>query len=59
MTLKDSIKNIDYFQKLPDVVLIPWHYDIESAPPYPVCGKREIFCGPNLQNKDSSQRKFI
>ena len=35
------------------------HNDSGIIPPYPVCGKREILCGPYLQNKDTKERKFI
>ncbi|MFW9973514.1 MAG: hypothetical protein ACFFDF_25250 [Candidatus Odinarchaeota archaeon] len=51
-----------YFEKLPDIALIPYHIEIKSeksAPMYPLCGKREIFCGPNLHNIESKERKFI
>ena len=59
MASKDLADDKNYFEKLPDIVLIPWHYKIERVPSYPYCGKREIFCGPKLQNKDSIERKFI
>ena len=59
MASKDLVDDKNYFEKLPDIVLIPWHYKIERVPSYPYCGKREIFCGPKLKNKDSIERKFI
>lgn len=59
MTLRDTTDNKKYFEKLPNVVLIPWHYDNKNVRPYPYIGKREIFCGPKLQNEDSKERKFI
>jgi len=59
MALKDLTHNKNYFEKLPNIALIPWHLDNEITHPYPFCGKREIFCGPKLQNKDTRERKFI
>ena len=40
------------YEKLPDVVLFPNHGRMETLPPHPYCGKREIFCGPYFQNKE-------
>ncbi len=59
MTLKDQTDYKDNFEKLPNIVLIPYHADIERIAPYPWCGKREIFCGPKLPNKDTIKRKYI
>ncbi len=59
MAIRDLTDNKNYFEKLPNIVLISWHYDNESIGPYPYCGRREIICGPNLQNRDSKERKFI
>ena len=59
MPLEDLINNKNYLEKLPNIVLIPWHLDNEITHPYPFCGKREIFCGPKLQNNDTRERKFI
>ena len=59
MPIKDHINNKNYLEKLPNIALIPWHLDNEITHPYPFCGKREIFCGPKLQNEDTRERKFI
>jgi len=59
MTLKDHTNNSDYFEKLLNIVLIPVHTDLEKFPSYPYCGKREILCGPEVQNKDTLERKYI
>ncbi len=59
MPIKDHINNKNYLEKLPNIALIPWHLDNEITHPYPLCGKREIFCGPKLQNKDTLRRKYI
>lgn len=37
---------------LRNIVLIPVHKNIDAIPNYPLFGKREIFCGPKLQNKN-------
>ena len=50
---------IDSFKKLKNTVLIPVHNDSGIIPPYPLCGKREILCGPHLENKETRERKFI
>jgi len=57
--IKDHKNNKNYLEKLPNIALIPWHLDNEITHPYPFCGKREIFCGPKLQNKDTITRKYI
>jgi len=54
----ENSKN-NYFKKLPNIVLIPWHLDNKHIRPYPYMGKREIFCGPKLKNEDFKERKFI
>jgi len=59
MTLKDHSNNKDHFEKLINIVLIPVHNDLNIVPPYPLGGKREIICGPNLQTIDTIERKFI
>ena len=59
MPLEDQTNHKDYFEKLVNIVLNPSHATMERIAPYPWCGKREIFCGPNLQNKDTRERKFI
>ena len=59
MTLKDHTNNSDNFEKLLNIVLIPVHSDLETIPWYPLFGKREILCGPKLQNIDTIERKFI
>ncbi|MFW9821463.1 MAG: glycosyltransferase [Candidatus Thorarchaeota archaeon] len=46
-------------KELPNIVLLPNHGKIDRLPPYPFVGKREIFCGPNLPNRDTRERKFI
>ena len=59
MTVEELHRN--HLEKLPNIVLIPWHREItsKSEPTYPLCGKREIFCGHKLQNKESAERKYI
>jgi len=59
MSLKNHSNNKDPFEKLINVVLIPVHNDLDIVPPYPLGGKREIICGPKLQNIDTIERKFI
>jgi len=59
MTSKNLAEDKNYFEKLPNIALIAWHLDNEITHPYPFCGKREIFCGPKLQNKDTITRKYI
>ena len=59
MTLNDHTNNKNDFEKLINIVLIPVHNDLEIVPSYPLCGKREIFCGPKLHNIDTIERKFI
>lgn len=59
MSLKKPYNSKVNLEKLPDIVLISWHYTNENVPPYPFCGKREIFCGPKLRNDDFKERKFI
>ncbi len=59
MPLEDHTNHNEYFEKLLNIVLNPSHINIERVPPYPWCGKREIFCGPKLQNKDTRERRFI
>ncbi len=63
MSLRDQTNNKDFHKKLPDIVLIPIHADlkkIEERRPFPFFGgKREIFCGPKLQNIDTPERKYI
>ncbi|MFX1274384.1 MAG: glycosyltransferase [Promethearchaeota archaeon] len=57
MSLKDLTKY--YLDKIPNIVLIPVHSNIEIFPSYPLFGKREILCGPKLQNIDTGERKCI
>ena len=59
MPFEDHTNHKEYFEKLVNIVLNPSHAIIEKIAPYPWCGKREIFCGPKLQNKDTRERKFI
>ncbi len=59
MTKNEQVNNRNYLEKLPNITLIPNHGKMGSLPSYPLCGKREIFCGPNLQDKDSAERKHI
>jgi len=59
MPLEDHTNHKDYFEKLVNIVLNPSHATLERVAPYPWCGKREIFCGPYLPNKDTRERKFI
>jgi hypothetical protein len=59
MSLNEHKFERNYLEKLPNIVLIPWHYNNQRTPSYPLYGKREIFCGPKLQNKDIGKRKFI
>ena len=59
MTLNDHTNDKDYFEKLINVVLVPVHNYLEKVPSYPLGGKREIICGPKLQNIDTIERKFI
>ena len=59
MTKNNQVNNRNYLEKLPNITLIPNHGKMGSLPSHPLCGKREIFCGPNLQDKDSAERKYI
>ena len=59
MPLEDHTNHEDYFEKLLNIVLNPSHANLNRVAPYPWCGKREIFCGPKLQNEDTRERKFI
>lgn len=59
MKVKEPTNSSDYSEKLLNVVLIPVHTDAEKFPSYPYCGKREILCGPEVQNKDTKERIFI
>lgn len=53
-----EMKNI-YFENLPEIGLVPNHGRMSDLPSYPLCAKREIFCGPNLENVESKERKYI
>ena len=55
MPLEDHTNHKDYFEKLVNIVLNPSHATLERVAPYPWCGKREIFCGPKLKNKDTTE----
>lgn len=59
MSLNELEFERNYLEKLPNIVLIPWHYNNERTPSYPLYGKREIFCGPKLKNNDTRKRKFV
>ena len=59
MSLEENTNHKDYFEKLLNIVLNPSHVSLDRISPYPWCGKREIYCGPKLQNKDTKERKFI
>ena len=59
MNKNDQVNNSNYLEKLPNITLIPNHGKMGSLPFHPLSGKREIFCDPNLQNKESIQRKYI
>ena len=53
MTSKGRTNNIDYFEKLPNIILHPTFDDLKKE--YLICGKREILCGLYLQNKDTKE----
>ena len=59
MTLKEHTNNKDYFEKLPNIIIHPTYSDSKNPYPYPLCGKREIFCGPKLQNIETRERRYI
>ena len=57
--MEDYNVNKNFLDKLPNIALIPNHGKMGMLPAYPVCAKREIFCGPYLENKESKERKYI
>lgn len=59
MTEQITIDERNQFDKLPNVAIIPNHGILDQLPSYPLCAKREIFCGPNLENIDTAHRKYI
>jgi len=59
MTKQTTIDEINQFDKLPNVAIIPNHGRLDQLPNYPLCAKREIFCGPNLESMDTTHRKYI
>ena len=49
----------DPFMKLRNTVLIPVHNNSGKILSYPVCGKREILCGPYVESAETRERKYI